>query len=273
LDPLSQAWVPYMGPKQAATDNANVTDCEVKLWDTQTGRELVAVRRPYDRPISKLWFSPDGHQLVVSSKSESGAHTEVFDTATGQSIFSKLRGGSPVYSPDGRFLATFELDSGFRANFLHLWDPHTFHLVRTLRNPVDNGGSAQEVTMVFDSVGRRLAITSGNPDGTIKLLEVASGEQLQVLRGDPSLVESLCFTPDGERLVSSTPKGPVRLWDTQTGRCLLTLQSSLAMPGGDSPNIPWGAEHTRVAVSADGSCIATSGARLRLWRANPAKTK
>jgi WD40 repeat protein len=216
----------------------------------------------------------------------------------------KLDGGAPVYSPDGRLLAT---TSG-------LWDSKTGKPVRMPGRWFDPGAVLGEPGLAFDPAGRRLAAISGGDDGMIKVFAVPSGKLLQVLQSDLGRLASICFTPDGERLISCSPEGPVRIWDTRVGRCLLTLSSyvpsvqdlqdqqndplrravliterSLAslqdrqqalapVQKRQSQNIlavsPF-YSHAKVAVSADGTCIATTDnrGRVRLWRAARAKTK
>jgi len=247
----------------ASSADLDLKECEVKLWDAQKGRELLAIRRPRHSYVGCLSFKPDGRQLAFrilppGSRPLEGYSTEVCDTSTGKSVFHLLEGGSPVFSADRRFLATYS----------QLWDPRTGRPIATLR---DRFGFGRVTRVLFDPAGRRLAVITDDDHGTIRLFNVSSGELLQTFSDDSARIESFCFTPDGERLVCSTGEGPVRLWDTRTGRCILTLPLSLTekTSGGVRPLHTF----TPVAVSSDGGCIATGGDRVRLWRATPATTK
>ena len=59
--------------------------------------------------------------------------------------------------------------------------------------------------------------------GNVRTL--GSGQALQTLQGHTSVVWSVCFSPDGQTLTSSSADGTIKLWDVQTGACLKTLRS------------------------------------------------
>jgi WD40 repeat protein len=64
--------------------------------------------------------------------------------------------------------------------------------------------------VAFSADGTRLA--SAGDDGTVRLWDPTSGEQLLVLRGHAGLVSSVAFSPDGSRLASVGADGYVRVW-------------------------------------------------------------
>ena len=71
--------------------------------------------------------------------------------------------------------------------------------------------------------GRLLAAASA--DGAIYLLEAISGTVDQVLRGHQDQVLSLAFNRDGERLVSGSWDGEVRVWDLKRGSSRVLQQT------------------------------------------------
>ena len=59
-------------------------------------------------------------------------------------------------------------------------------------------------------------MASAGWDNTIRLWDVATGEELSVLRGHESGVLSVTFSPDGQRLASAGEDKTIRLWETRS---------------------------------------------------------
>ncbi|KAH1371911.1 hypothetical protein KXX50_004916, partial [Aspergillus fumigatus] len=67
-------------------------------------------------------------------------------------------------------------------------------------------------------------IVSGSDDNTIKLWDAQTGLELRSLEGHSSLVGSVAFSPDGQRIVSGSGDSTIKLWDAQTGLELRSLE-------------------------------------------------
>jgi WD40 repeat protein/Flp pilus assembly protein TadD len=69
-------------------------------------------------------------------------------------------------------------------------------------------------------------IVSGSADGTLRLWDSGTGQELLVLRGHRAAVRSVAFTPDGRRIVSGSEDGTVKVWHSGTGKELCTCNGS-----------------------------------------------
>ena len=70
--------------------------------------------------------------------------------------------------------------------------------------------------------GARLA--SASNDRTMKLWDVASGQEIGTLKGHTGAVASVAFNRDGTRLASASEDRTVKLWDAATGQELRTIR-------------------------------------------------
>jgi WD40 repeat protein/DNA-binding SARP family transcriptional activator len=76
--------------------------------------------------------------------------------------------------------------------------------------------------VAFSPDGTRLATT--DLDGTAKIRDAATGQELLTLAGHTDDVMNLVFSPDGTRLATTSLDGTARIWDATTGKQLLTLR-------------------------------------------------
>jgi mono/diheme cytochrome c family protein len=148
--------------------------------------------------------------------------------------------------------------------------------------------------VVFAPDGKRAA--SGSDDRTVRLWEVAGGQELACFQGSSGEIYAVAFSRDGKLLLSAGRDKLLRLWDLQTGRQVRVFQGHTdtvrcvafspdgkqAVSGGDDRslriwNVASGEESaalaghtapvTSVAWSADGK-HALSGSRdgtVRFW--------
>jgi WD40 repeat protein len=114
--------------------------------------------------------------------------------------------GSVAWSPDDRWLA-FACDTGLMGSHgLRIWDVSREQTVHTLRGHTDVVRS-----VAWSPDGRRLV--SASDDGTVKVWDVSSGEELLTFRRKPGTsFTSVAFSPDGWRIVASQGN-TMTVWD------------------------------------------------------------
>ncbi len=185
-------------------------DATVRLWETDTGREVARLKR-YAGGVLSVVFSPDGR--LLASASWSGT-VRLWAATTGQEI-AHLKGlegrvWSVAFSPDGRLLASGGDDSTVR-----LWETDTGREVTRLKRYM-----GRVLDVAFSPNGRLLASTA--LDRTLRLWETDTGREVARLKEGGGW--SVAFSPDGRLLASAASDRTLRLWETDTGRELVRLE-------------------------------------------------
>ena len=240
-------------------------DRTVKVWDAATGQETLSLKRHPDWVVG-LAFSPDSPDSPrrLASASQDGT-VRLWDAATGQFLrpFEGHTSGvwGVAFSPDGKQLASAGEDGTVR-----VWDVATGERLLIL-----TGHTGGVWGVAFSPDGRRLAFASGdqthqhpgpfNPDRlaygsgyqTVKVWDLATGQEAFSFEGHKGSVWGVAFSPDGRRLASAGSDRTVRVWDTATDQKPLVLQGH--------PGPVWG-----VAFSPDGRRLASAGDKtVRVW--------
>ena len=146
-------------------------------------------------------ISPDGRLVAVQTQP-----LAVWEVATGKkrlTVDAVQNVGAIAFSPDARFLATWDADGTAVA----VVDVRTGTVVRRLQSADahDNMGA-----LALSADGKRLATGTGT--GRVTVWDVASGEVLAPFAGHYGLVTGLVFTADGKKRGSTSQDGTALVW-------------------------------------------------------------
>ncbi|MBU6335628.1 MAG: hypothetical protein KGS47_14675 [Chloroflexi bacterium] len=198
-------------------------DGRILVWRT-ADRTVEQTLVGHEGWIRSLDIAPDGSFIVSGS---TDGTVRVWNTSD-WSVRHVLTGhtgyiGGVAVSPDSRLIA-----SGGRDGAIRLWDATTGAAVagfafQTALTP--DGVTRYWTTGVrFSPDGRTIAV--GSTDGTVSLLDAASGATRQTLRGHTNwvVIRGLEFTPDGATLYSAGLDGTIRRWAVADGSAAGVLE-------------------------------------------------
>jgi len=228
------AWCVAFSPKGDTVFCANSAG-QLYVWDGAQNRTAFPVRTKH---ITSLSVSPDGKQVAIAYFD---GPAELWDVESRYLITelslvkvrdrAKYKGdtraiqqcliwlekdvehspiqlkGPIVFSPCGSVIA------GGLFREIRLWDATTYQICMAIRLPQ---GCQRPEALAFSPCGRYLvsgASWQGTDKMSIRLWEVARGENIATFWSHPTDIQSIAFSPDGTLLVSASFDGTILLWD------------------------------------------------------------
>ncbi|RIK84755.1 MAG: hypothetical protein DCC68_00240 [Planctomycetota bacterium] len=189
-------------------------------WDAATGKQLFP--NPDDKPlvgeISNLAISPDGATAYMSGED---AQVHVWSVAQRKRVavwpLEKTIASLDV-SPDGKKLLAAD-----DAN-VHVLDAATGTTLSTIKC----GESLTSAAFVDNA--RRVVTVGG--EQLAQLWDAATGQQIIALTGHLRSIDHLAISADGDRIVTESDDGTVRVWGAHSGKEL----SRIGTPNEDGTN-------------------------------------
>lgn len=197
------------------------------VWNAETGTKLFDLQRPGAASLTfQAKFSPDGSRILVTSVEN---RAFVYDSQTGQLLqtlqgatYEEMRDRARAQSPSESGAADPIDDAVNHASF-GIWGAATY--------------------AAFSPDGKTIAVTGpANPDGSVRLFDVATGALVRTLSGGrsagiaPPLTygDVLTFSADGNRLVAAVANA-IKTWQIANGALISEIPiqgiGSLALTG------------------------------------------
>ncbi|KAG2343248.1 WD40 repeat-like protein [Suillus weaverae] len=122
-----------------------------------------------------------------------------------------------VHLPRGRHIITCSVDGSLR-----LWDLESGAQIGEDWRDESRGGVR---SMALSPNGNTVASGSGGGDNKVRLWDVETRKVLAKWAGHSDVVCALCWSADGNQVLSGSWDGTARVWDVKSGKNVLTIKT------------------------------------------------
>jgi WD40 repeat protein len=222
-------------------------DAAVHIWDVSTGKSQLRVY-PHAGYACSVAFSPDSKWLATGG-SEDGL-IKMYDVASGRLVRTIPTPDVSIYAmgftSDGRYIVVNHSLANRADSSMRVFKTGDGTEVKNLIT-----GAVSAFALSRD--GRLLAYS--NARGSIILLETGGWTEVKRLDGHPMGASSIAFHPISRYLASTGRDGAVRIWDSDTGKAVNTLQAK----GETDPRLVFGADGLTLVVSSTDGTVRVYG--------------
>jgi WD40 repeat protein len=221
---------------------------DLRLWNTETGIQILEFEPTPRGEVSSFVFNPDGSYFITATSSS--GDLMIYEKESGHGltfVIGESEVNSLALSPDGN-----QLLIGYNSGALYLFS-------------IDNGSIDRYKLVKRFSRYSNKVFSIFSPDGSyvlsreegtslIKLWKTETGDEIRTFSGHRSKVNSIAFSPDGSMILSGSGDRSIKLWDTATGELIRTYT-------GHSREV------SSAAFSPDGKFIASSShdGSIKIW--------
>ena len=178
-------------------------DGAIQIWDAKDRNTLPKLFRGHTRAVDPVSYAPDRTRFIYGSYDGT---IRIWDVEGGQLVKHFGLMAIAAVSVDGKNLAM-----GSENGIVAVWSVETGEV---LKSPLE-GHSDMVLSLSFSPDPEEYRFASGSADMTVRIWKL-NGESI-TCRGHTDWVRSVCFSPNGKHVASSSVDKTIRVWDSRSG--------------------------------------------------------